>query len=1202
MIAEQFIDRLEQQGLLDAKVVAELRRRVAKIKDKKVTPEAIAKFLVDKGHLTRFQATKLVSDVTGLGDKAGTAKADPDAIDDDDMMRFASDEEVASAKTRPLDTEKRPQASAADAAAAREAHELDDLTSPVDDSQELASPRSKKRERSPQPTEPPVDPVVPEPPVDGLEELGTESLIDDDLGADLEAGGKLLPGAKKRSGLRGLFGGSGDDDRSAGRSDVRQHRSPAPVQRKLQPTSQWDSKLLLIGGASLGVLLVIGAFLFMSLTRGSADEMFAAASEDYRAGSYSQAIKRYDRYLDAYPNDKNASLARVRTNMARLWQVSGDPERGLRVAKEILPTIEGEESVGEAREELASLLPGIAEGFLEKAKLSQDTGEQEDLLAKTEDAMTLVNNPTYIPSTLRKSQLTRIDTISDDIARVQRDIDRETQLVDTVRFILTSVDSGNTQAAYDARYELLNKYPGLDTNDELHEAVLKITEKERERVEVVEEPIAPATDDHVSSDAARVVLANRSGQPHAGASGHVTYILAGGSVFGIDATNGDVLWRRFVGFETSIEPFPLTSQEDADAIAVDSRRNELLRLEARTGKLVWRLPVGESFAEPVVSNNQLLVSANSGKVLQIDSATGKCERHVLIPQAINVGPGVDRRRPQFYQLGEHDNLYVMSADTLECREVYYIGHKPGTVVVPPVMALGYLFVVENAGPDYAMLHILATDENGLRLRTAQKSIRVQGRVVTTPIVSRRRILVVTDRRAIELYDVDPNNEAGTPVTTAASQSATAEAPIISYALLDRGYLWVANNRYTKLQVQASTGKLPSEWVQDETDVYVSPLRLVRDVVVSVHRRQGTEGVTVSATPINEKMPSWQTELAVPIRQVHVNGDQIQALNARGQLYDITPDDVAAGKISQAALRATEDPRQMLFLAHAEPLDATQWVLSPSKDYTQVVFYEPGNAQQRLRLLQTTVPPDTAAVPPVAFGGGLLIPQIDGQVSLVDPVTGAERLHAFHPEIAAGSKSQWVLPAVLGDGGEFAIADNRRRLYRVAVKNDPEPHLAEMQNVDVKDPLVGRLASVGQVCYGVMRSGGDDLVACFTLPNLTAAQQWPLEGRVTYGPERVGDVVLVASDEQMMCVDADQKQRWVVSLEHGALAGPPVMDNSSLFVAFIDGTVASMNAASGEVTASLDVGEPLASGVIRFGDQLLVATRSATLFVIAIPQP
>jgi outer membrane protein assembly factor BamB len=958
---------------------------------------------------------------------------------------------------------------------------------------------------------------------------------------------------------------------------------------------------LLVGGASLGVLIVIGAFLFLSLTRGSADEMFAAASEDYRAGSYSQSIKRFEKYLDTYPNDKNASLARVRMNMAHLWQVAGDPSRGLKVAKEILPKIEGEESVGEAREELASLLPGIAEGFLEKAKLSSDTDEQEDLLASTEEAMTLVNNPTYIPSTLRKSQLTRIDAINDDIARVQRDIDRETNLTETIEFILASVQSGNTKAAYQARYELLGKYPGLDSNDELHEAVLKITEKERERVQVAEQPIDPLADDTAAADTNRVVLANRSGQVAVGAKGHVVYVLGGGSVFGIDATNGDVLWRRFVGLQTAIEPFPLSTQEESDAIAVDGRTNDLMRLEARTGKLIWRLPIGEPFAEPVIRDKVLLVSAKSGKLLVVDPTTGKSERQVSIPQGIDVPPGVDRRRPQIYQVGEHDNLYVFSADTLECEEVYYIGHKPGTVVVPPVMALGYLFVVENAGPDYALLHILATDEDGLRLRTAQKSIRVQGRVVTTPIVSRRRILVVTDRRAIELYDVDPNNEAGTPVTTAARQSATSEAPIISHALLDRGYLWLANDRFTKYQVQAATGKLPSEWVQDENDIYVAPLRLVRDVVVSVHRRQGTEGLTVSATPINEKVPSWQTDLAVPIRQIRVVGQQVQALNARGQLFNISPDDVSAGTISRAAQRAIDDARQMLYLTHSELLDSQRWVLSPSKDYTQMVIYDPSNASQSLRLLQTTVPPETATNSPVAFDGGLLIPRLDGLVSLVDPVTGGDKLHAFHPEIEAGSQTQWVRPAVLADGQEFIIADSQKRLYRIAVRTDPQPHLAQVQSVDLGDALVGQLATVGQVAYGVMRSGADDIVTGFALPKLETTQQWPLAGRLAWGPERVGDVVLVASNEQLMCVDGEQNRRWTLTLEHGGLAGPPTSDGGNLLVASKGGTVLQIDAASGEVTASQKVSEPLASGVVPFDDQLLVATCSGSVFVVAKPQ-
>ena len=38
MMVEQFIDRLEQQGLLDKSVIDDLRRKVAKVKGKKVTP------------------------------------------------------------------------------------------------------------------------------------------------------------------------------------------------------------------------------------------------------------------------------------------------------------------------------------------------------------------------------------------------------------------------------------------------------------------------------------------------------------------------------------------------------------------------------------------------------------------------------------------------------------------------------------------------------------------------------------------------------------------------------------------------------------------------------------------------------------------------------------------------------------------------------------------------------------------------------------------------------------------------------------------------------------------------------------------------------------------------------------------------------------------------------------------------------------
>src|SRR4249920_36399 len=63
-LGRKVMDLAEQQGLLDGKAIAELRKQVAESKFV-ITPEAIAKVLVDHGHLTPFQARRLVSQAQG---------------------------------------------------------------------------------------------------------------------------------------------------------------------------------------------------------------------------------------------------------------------------------------------------------------------------------------------------------------------------------------------------------------------------------------------------------------------------------------------------------------------------------------------------------------------------------------------------------------------------------------------------------------------------------------------------------------------------------------------------------------------------------------------------------------------------------------------------------------------------------------------------------------------------------------------------------------------------------------------------------------------------------------------------------------------------------------------------------------------------------------------------------------------------------
>ena len=62
MLANELIDQLERRGLLDQEIIEALREQLDQ-GGARVTPEAVAKLLVDNGQLTRFQATKLIGDL-----------------------------------------------------------------------------------------------------------------------------------------------------------------------------------------------------------------------------------------------------------------------------------------------------------------------------------------------------------------------------------------------------------------------------------------------------------------------------------------------------------------------------------------------------------------------------------------------------------------------------------------------------------------------------------------------------------------------------------------------------------------------------------------------------------------------------------------------------------------------------------------------------------------------------------------------------------------------------------------------------------------------------------------------------------------------------------------------------------------------------------------------------------------------------------
>jgi outer membrane protein assembly factor BamB len=966
--------------------------------------------------------------------------------------------------------------------------------------------------------------------------------------------------------------------------------------RKRIKTNVWDSKLLLVGGGALILMIITGVALYFLLTRGTAAELFQAAEEDYHSEAYAQAIAKYEKFLDRYPKDPNVSLARVKIGTARLWQAvdgSRDKRVALKAAGEVLPNIEQEEKFSEARPELASILPEIAEGFSTQAKSEQNIEQAEELVGLAEEAMVLVNAPKYIPTSLRVPIQATVNRILEDIELAKRNINRTKRLDEAVKIIRDAAREGNTVKAYDERRALLNEYPELEKAPPLLEVVLLITERERDLVKVVDSPVEPSTEDHSRAQDLQVTLASRSGKGAPGSENQTVFFLARGTVYGLQATTGKVLWRRFVGYDTLAHPQPLAQQAGADVIVVDGHRSELLRLQGQTGKLVWRLPIGEPFSDPVVYGKRILVATDSGRVLNVDAESGASPKQVVIPQKLQVPPGTSKLR-HLYQVGEHSNLYVLDEETLECKEVFYLGHKPGTVATPPVMALGHLFVAVNSGEDYCELHVLAVDENGLKLKRAMKPMRLGGRIMVTPLLTGARVGIVTDLGAIHLFEVNAANPEQPVLDAVEPQVASFRTPMIGYSVIDGGRLYVGNDRLTKYEVQTSQARLISKWIKFERDTFVAPPQVIGDTVYHIRRRKDSPSYTVSAIHVDDGRELWRVDLATPaaLLAVSMEKKQIDCVSAQAELFEITSEAFQTGILDQMSVAAVGAARTVAF-NEAIPMSDGRWALASPNDGRRVVVYDPNSVSTSGRLQARplkAVGDANITTSPVYFSGGLLMPLDNGQVLLVDPETGDHKVLPFQARVEGGAKIRWHRPSVIGaDAAEFVIGDGGRKLYRVGIKDQPKPHLSALAQAQLKVDIVSALASAGDTVYAVVRGSGSDTVVSFAAADLSVGSEWPLEGRVVWGPEQVGDVVLLASNQDgLLCFESGQKQRWKGRLDYGPpVARPLEQDNSFVFTS-LSGVIWRVSSEDGSEAQKTDLGAPLGSIAVPFDGRNLLS--------------
>ncbi|NQT40133.1 MAG: PQQ-binding-like beta-propeller repeat protein [Planctomycetes bacterium] len=1242
--AEEFLDLLEQKDLLPNEMIDHLREQLAAA-DGMIPASSVAARLVEKGELTKTQARRLL----GSGAETPTASKTPvekkpvekkpierkpvekrpveeppaeedfglTPLDGDELRLAPLDEDPPKPETQ---AKQKPKPQAKPAAAKPTPSQPKPRQAPPARSAP-SQPAQEPAQRQPAAQTPPTASSEPRSlldeeltPLDGgpgapgsLGGLLDETMLDASAAA---AGSLLTPVGAKKKGFRSLF-----------------QKKKGP---KKQRENVWDSPLLLIGGGTLVALVIVGVVLVLVMNRGSGDELLEEGHKHYDGGSWANAIAVYDQYLEKYGSHHGASTARVRRGTALLWQqnseakISGDWSQALAEARVVLDEISSEEDFPQVHDQLATLLLDISGGLADNARKTLDPAVADEV----DEALILVQK---LSREQRLAITADLEKVKSTLAQARHDINRDNELKQAIAGMKEAAGAGKPREAYEIRSALLREYSELADDDLLREAVRVVSQSQKDAVKVVPLTGEGTTMEVVSAVSIGPTLVRRMVSGTAtGVDDRFVFVQSRGVAYGLDATSGEVKWRRFVGSGVNgrtIPPVPQRLSEDpgGDVLLVDSPRSELLRVDGATGKLRWRFTVRQSgvadpfVAQPVVVGDRILVATRSGRLVVLDQDEQTCtaKTGVELSQELRVSPAVNPAKTTIYQVADHSNLFVLSADDHQCREVVYLGHEPGRIVVPPVVMRRFVIIAENHTSNDSRLRVLQTDLQGRSVKESERSYDLRGRVDVAPVVSGNRLLVTTDKGKAYVFGPSSANKVDEltnlvidPLDEIVKETAIpGEENVIRYPLLRNTECWLAGDWLIKYNVLATDGKLVTDRVLDKECVFTQPPTALGRVVFTTREEPGLTGALVSARDMDEGEQLWETLVGAPLAGsplVEADSQRITAVTAAGGLYRIADAQLTQAAILDQPTIAVPPTEVRRSLTDMCELEDGHLAVSSGKGAEVIARFDAGAAQPRQSSGQLDLV-DPLACSPLPFDSGLLAATTKGQIVLLDLQTGAPLAEPFQPTRESGVEILWRGLAAV-DGQRFLVSDGRTKLYLVGIQDQPTRNLAALaeNETDLPEPIVSPIAVLGQVAYAV--DGARQLIAlklppadAAGTPALTRSEVQSLAAPCSWGPQRVGDrVLLKTAGNRLLCVDDQQKVQWAVSAPEGVVAGPPMALDKDFVLAFTDGVVWRISQETGKEIARLDTGVPLAGGPVPWQGKLLLSGHDGTLYTLDVP--
>jgi outer membrane protein assembly factor BamB/tetratricopeptide (TPR) repeat protein len=1216
--AEQFLAVLEEKDILPPEVLGALRRTVRETA-KPPAAQALADWLVRHGHLTPSMAERLLAE----GHPEGT-------------RRKAEGGGTASPRT--------------DHTAVPTGHQP-----PATSHQPLPGGFGLLDEL------PPLG-AAGGGPLDTLLAAGT---------IDEAQGPGLGPARRRRWSLRRFAKGLRRFFREPRRSIRNWFRRRSQVVQ-VKPADPRKVKLLLFSWG-LAVALMATAFgVFWYLSPPSPGELVRRADVAYDDGKYAEAIECWNIYLNKYAYEPRAAEVRVRRSLAELREAveearaADDWTAAFEMAQSLMKKLPDEPAYEDWQKEVGEVLGMIGEGLARQAA-------QQPTAAVVEQARFVVGMiEMNVGESLRPDQ--EIAEIQRLLEGSEREVNRGRDLEETLAAVAAALEAKDAVAAYAARNTLVARHPDLAEDGRLEEALGPAAALLAQAVKMVPRAVRAATGEQSAGILASRAMAVRTVQGEVpGVKGRSVFAATAGVAYGLDAASGRLLWRRFIAAEKgagpvsakprpAFPPQPLGDDPAGDLLLTDPVHNEVLRVQGATGRLVWRQAIGRRIAAaPVRAGNRLLVPTEQGQLVLVDLATGASPGHVQLPQPLGVSPTVDPQRSLVFQVADQSTLYVFSQDDWACRQVFHLGQQRDAVAAPPVIAGGYLLIVENQGPGPgsawypATLRVLGMAEKG-ELKFLQH-VRLKGRVTTAPLVHGQRVAVLTVQGTLELFKLAPAG--GPPLQSLARSELPGREEATRYLLARDDQWWVADTQLARYEIEAEGGRLVPRQITGRLLKFIQPPLLSGSVMYQVRERPGMPGVMVSAVDPQTDEPVWQTWLAASLAGEPLTdapSGSLTAVTASGGVFRFPPASFQGNAPADQPVLAIEAAKLIRSVQDCTPLGGGRFALTMGSGSRPIVFYDPAEHDKRFRWL---VAPEPMASAPLALAGGLLVASATGNVFLLDlqpkESSAGNLAQPFRPSLASVTAWKWLPPQAVGQQAAL-LCDGDRRLYLVRLQTQPEAALIEVaaattSTAIVAPPVVvseagklGEAHGAAAAARGVAFLVAGSSVVPFALPDLTEGQPQPLEGRCIWGPRRAGNVVLVATDKhRLYCfgaaqpsaagqkglfspspgekpqaaplagsagvnADADTAPKapaigrllWTAALPYGCPVGAPLAANGLIYLAAEGGTIWRISAETGREAGKTESGCPLGTGPVLLDQRLFVATPDGCLLELNRP--